>query len=74
MKKKGGKKTNQSIGDGMGPWRWTLFFFGMQLPPFFATFPFPVSPAQSVGILVQEVGMVPHTLERRYTVNLPQSA
>ena len=28
-------------------------------------FPFPVTHAQSVGILMQGVGMAPHTLERR---------
>jgi len=34
MRKKGGRKTYQSIGDGMGPWRWAFFFFFIQLPPF----------------------------------------
>ena len=32
MRKKGGRKTYQSIGDGMGPWRWTFFLFCMQPP------------------------------------------
>jgi len=35
--KEGGRKTYQSIGVCMGPWRWTFFLFSIQLPPFFAT-------------------------------------
>jgi hypothetical protein len=34
MRKKGGRKTYQSIGDGMRPRRWTFLVFSIQLPPF----------------------------------------
>jgi len=56
MRKKVGRKAYQSISKCMGPWRWIFFFSVFSCHLFCYEFPFPVTPAQLVGILVQEVG------------------